>query len=123
MMRNKRQFLVAATLVVVGSNILTYAVTRQRTTERVLTRSWDIIEQFLVERNLAYGQSNYDVDIPSDVQIEGKTLLGDVSLVGGLHHWWNGSLPYLGLGVFLVLVGLLVPFVAPRPEVDSEDQS
>lgn len=122
-MRKKHQYLIAATLIVVGSNIFTYAATRQWTTKLVLTRSTDTVEQFLVERNLFYGPGNHATVLPQGVYSEGKQLLGRVGEAGGMYHWGHDSLLYLGLGVFLVLVGLLVPFVGPRREVASDGKA
>jgi len=46
--------------------------------------------------------------------VSAKTLIGDISLAGGMYYWWNRALPYHGIGILLIAIGILLPFVRRR---------
>ena len=102
--------LIAAALVVVGTNAWTYAYTRHHTTDTLLTEIESMAWEFLEDQNLYPGSSNVSVDVPVETQIESKVFIGRIYATGGMYHWYNDALRYYGLGALLIAIGLLLPF-------------
>ena len=116
---SRMKYLVSVAFIVSGAVIFTYASTRAWTTRLVLTNASEHVRAYLEIKNLYPGPSNRDVLIDEDTQLESKRLLGDVWGVGGRYYWWNDAIPYWGLGVLLLFIGVLVPFYRGRGLVNE----
>ena len=102
--------LIAAALVVVGTNAWTYAYTRHHITDTLLTEIESITWDFLEDHNLYPGSSNVGVDVAVETQLESRALIGRIYATGGMYHWYNDALRFYGLGALLIAIGLLLPF-------------
>jgi len=71
--------------VLTAACLFTYATTRWWTTEFVLKRAGARTLSFLEERNLIYGDGNRDVEIPPDVEVASRCLLGRIGMAGGMY--------------------------------------
>ena len=108
---SKSRFFIASAFLVLGTALFTYATTRTWTTELVLSRASDRVSEYLEAKNLLIGVSNQDVDIDKETHVEARSLVGAVAGSGGMYYWWNDAVPYWGGGLFLLVVGCLIPFV------------
>ena len=102
-MRTKN--LVALILVLVGTNLFTYATARYWTTQHVLTRAGERVVD-IFEKQKAGEQ-------PIGQSPEKQILLA-VSFAGGMYYWWNDGLIYWGAAVLLTFSGLAVTRYEPR---------
>lgn len=103
--RLNKQSMVAICLMLVGTNLITYAATRYATTERVLKNAQTRFTSAITRFPSLQSQFNATNDAPLKLAIP---------MAGGMYYWYNDSLPYWGAGVFLTASGLLVPFVSAR---------
>ena len=95
----RAKYVVALSLAIIGTNVITYAITRRVTTERVLTRAQDKMTAII--KNDGYYNAAYPSELPGHVT---WALLS----VGGRYYWHNEALEYFGLGGLLVVVGYVV---------------
>ncbi len=101
------KYLIALILIIVGTNLFTFATARYWTTKHVLTRAQDWMDAALKKEGL-YDQV-YPPDRPRSVPL---TLA--IPLAGGMYYWWNDGLIYWGAGAVLTIVGFLVLRVETR---------
>ena len=101
----------AILLLLAGTNLCTYAYTRYATTLTVLTKARAGTEGFLRDQGYLPGPDGNGRTRSDDEYYSAKVLIGDIVLAGGMHYWWNDSLPYYGLGILLMAIGVLLPFV------------
>ncbi len=102
-MRSK--YYVAMFLVLVGANLVTFAITRYWTTKHVLTRAQERLDVTLKKDGL-YEQV-YPYCKPNHVTMA-------IYSAGGLYYWWNDAVPYWGAGVMFGLSGIAVLRYQPR---------
>jgi hypothetical protein len=95
----KPKYLVALALVLVGTNLFTYATARYWTTRHVLARARERV--LAVQADEHAGVVHVGQDPDSSIQMA-------VNNAGGLYYWWNEGLIYWGAGSVLILSGLLV---------------
>ena len=119
---SKPRFFISSAFLVVGTAALTYATTRTWTTELVLSRASDRVSEYLEAKNLLIGVSNQDVDIDQETHVEARSLVGRVAGSGGMKYWWNDAIPYWGGGVFLFIIGCLIPFVGRSTAASQREQ-
>jgi hypothetical protein len=103
----KPKHVIALILLLVGSNIFTFATTRYLTTRDVLTTAQQRMESALKKEGL------YDQVYPSD-RPRSVALALAIHEAGGMYYWWNEGLLYWGLGGLLAIAGALVPLVQSR---------
>ena len=94
--------LITLILVIVGTNVFTFATARYWTTKHVLTRAQERMETALKKEGL------YEQVYPSDRRRSVPLTLA-IPHAGGMYYWWNDGLIYWGAGVALTILGFLVP--------------
>ena len=97
----KTKHLVALVLVLLGTNLFTFASTRYWTTKHVLTRAQERMDAALKAEGL------YEQVYPSD-RPRSVPLSLAIGLAGGMYYWWNDGLIYWGAAVLFILSGLAV---------------
>jgi len=100
----KARNVVALILVLVGTNLFTFATTRYLTTKDVLTRAQQRLDAALKNEGL------YDQVFPPD-RPRSVPISMAIGQAGGLYYWWNDAFIYWGLGFVLIASGVLVPFL------------
>ena len=110
-MRIKR--LLALALLLIGTNIFTYAYTRYRTTERVASKNISTAKRFLEEQAFVPRGRNAQEANP-EKQRAANDLILRISVSGGMYYWHNDALPYYGASILLVATGLMLPWVQAR---------
>jgi|GEM_PF-2187830 len=108
------RYLVSAILLLVGTNLCTYGYTRYATTRHVLTKARATAEVFLGRYGFFPSTDTPMLATLEEKDVSAKTLIGDISLAGGMYYWWNRALPYHGIGILLIAIGILLPFVRRR---------
>ena len=103
----KIKHLVAMVLVLVGTNLFTFATVRYWTTKHVLTRAEKRMETALKNEGL------YEQVYPSD-RAGSVPLLVAIPLAGGLYYWWNDGLLYRGAAILFTFSGLAATRYEPR---------
>ena len=103
----KTRHLIALVLVLVGTNLFTFATTRYWTTEHVLTRAQERMDAALRKEGL------YDQVYPSD-RVRSVPLSLAIPLAGGMYYWWNDGLPFWAAAVVLTVSGALIPLAQSR---------
>jgi hypothetical protein len=103
----KTKLLFSFILVLVGTNLFTYATTRYTTTKEVLTQAGKRMDVVLKQEGL------YEQIYPSD-RPPRHTIHVAISQAGGMYYWWNEGLLWWGGAVLLTVTGVLVPFVRLR---------
>ncbi|MFO1498662.1 MAG: hypothetical protein U1G07_09760 [Verrucomicrobiota bacterium] len=100
----KAKAVVAFVLMVLGTNLLTYATTRYLITHGVLTRAKQRLDDGLRREGV------YNVVYPDDERIIriAPTISTAIANAGGLYYWRNQALPYWAVGVVVTISGLLV---------------
>jgi hypothetical protein len=104
----KAKLVFAIVLVLLGTNLFTYATTRYTTTRTVLTRAQQRLKDALTAEGL-YEQVFVPTDRPRSIPVQFA-----ISQAGGSYYWWNDGLVYWGAAGVLTISGLLVPLVRPR---------
>ena len=103
----KTKHLIALILVLVGTNIFTFATTRYWTTQHVLTRAQERMDTALKKHGL------YDQIYPADRPLS-IDFIGAIRSAGGMYYWWNDAIGYWLAGVLFVLAGIGFAFHGPR---------
>lgn len=101
----KTKHVVALVLVLVGSNLFTYATTRYWTTRHVLSQARERVVA-VQERQRAGEQRPGQTP---ELQIQRA-----VSMAGGMYYWWNDGLIYWGAGGLLFISGILTTRLEQR---------
>lgn len=103
---------IAVLLLLAGTNVCTYAFTRYATTENVLTSAQASANEFLEQQGyVPHLERGLDRTKTEEQYISAKRMLTRIWSAGGMHYWWNASLPYYGVGILLIAVGILLPLV------------
>ena len=103
----KTKLFIGLVLVLLGTDLFTYATSRYMTTKYVLTRARERMEAALKKEEL------YEQVYRTDQPRIGPISLA-ISQAGGMYYWWNDGLVFWGAAVLLTATGILVPFVQPR---------
>ena len=103
----KTKHLIALVLVLVGTNLFTFATTRYWTTRHVLTRAQERMDAALKKEGL------YEQVFPSE-RARSVPLSLAIPLAGGMHYWWNDGLIFWGAAILFTLSGLAVTRYKPR---------
>ncbi len=99
----KPKYIVAVILILVGTNLFTYATARYWTTGYVLTRAKERTYAALRKEGLDY------LIYPPEKIIASKpnfSVFMAINQAGGMYYWWNDGLLYWGLGSVLVIYWL-----------------
>jgi hypothetical protein len=107
--------LFALGLLLVGTNVFTYAYTRYRTTARVASKSVSAAKRFLEDQAFLVSDRNAPEATPEKHRAA-NDLISRISLSGGMYYWNNDALPYYGASILLVSTGLMLPWVRARKE-------
>lgn len=103
---------IAVLILLAGTNVCTYAYTRYATTRNVLTSAQASANEFLEQQGyVTHLERGLDRTKSEEQYISAKQMLGHISGAGGMYHWWNASLPFYGVGILLISVGVLLPYV------------
>jgi len=103
----KAKYFIALVLVLVGTNLFTFASTRYWTTKYVLTQAQERMDAALKKEGL------YEQVYPSD-RPRSVGLALAIHQAGGMYYWWNDGLIYWGAGALLILSGFAVTRYEPR---------
>lgn len=102
----KTKYLIALILVLVGTNLFTFATTRYWTTKHVLTRAQERMNSALRKEGL------YERVYQSG-GARSAPLHSAIPEAGGMYYWWNDGLLFWGAAVLLTLSGLAVTRYGP----------
>lgn len=100
-------------LILVGTNVLTYAYTRANVTRRTARAAEQLTEEFLREKELFSPRAPATSSEASDRQ-DSTWLMIQIRNCGGQKYWHNRAALFYSIGVSLVLLGLLLPIVQRR---------
>ncbi len=105
----KTKYLLSLALLLLGTNLFTYATTRYMTTERVLTAAQERVDIALKEEGL------FDtVYSPEPGHPKGYHVRFAIKTAGGMYFWGPDRALYYYAGLLLVCTGVLLPFVGPK---------
>ena len=101
----KAKHFIALILVLIGTNLFTFASSRYWTTGHVLQRAEEAVQAVMAKQEIAVASPDHDpyTGIPRAV-----------SGAGGIYYWWNDGVVCWGAGVVLILSGLAVTRYEPR---------
>lgn len=111
---SRLRYSISAILLIIGTNVFTYAQTRFVTTDRLLGKAKTHVEEFLVQNGFLPPFESTPPTSFNDRMVCASTLITKVTEVGGSKRWRNHSGPYWGLGILLVVTGALLPFVTKK---------
>ena len=103
----KTKHVIALLLVLVGTNLFTFATARYWTTKHVLIRAQERMDAALKKEGL-YEQVYHTARSGS------AQLALAIPLAGGMYYWKDDGLIYWGAAVLITVTGMLVPFIRPR---------
>ncbi len=101
----KTKYIAAVILLLVGTNIFTYATARYRTTTDVLTRAQEHTFAALRKEGLdylVYPPERYPAPKSN------SAIYMAIRQAGGMYYGWNDDLLYWGLGGIVAISGLLL---------------
>ena len=110
-------------LLLAGTNLCTYAYTRYATTRAVLTEAWADTWEFLLEQEFLPPTDDSGRERSPGEDLSVNALMGNILRAGGMYYWWNDSLTYHGIGIFLIAIGVLLPFVRRGPAARTRNAS
>jgi hypothetical protein len=117
------RYSISAILLIIGTNVFTYAQTRFVTTDRVVGKAKSAAEEFLVQNGfLPPFESAPPVSV-NDKIVCGKEFITRIGEAGGSKRWRNHSVPFLGLGILLAVTGALLQFVTKKKVGRNENES
>jgi hypothetical protein len=108
----KPKHIIALILVLIGTNLFTFATSRYWTTRHVLKRAEEGVLAVLEKQEIvaASPDDNPYAEIP-------RAVRG----AGGIYYWWNDGVIHWGAGVVLILSGLAVTRFEPlKKDPDHE---
>jgi len=108
----KTKLLIGLILVLLGTNLFTYATARYTTTEHVLKRARERVEAALKKEGL------YEQVYLNDPR-HGVSVNLAISGAGGMYYSWNRALSFWGVAVLLIVTGILLPLVRSRKKDDT----
>jgi hypothetical protein len=103
----KTKLVIGLVLMLIGTNLFTYATTRYSTTKRVLTDAFERVDAAIKKEET---QEQYSSDRPPLILPIGRA----VTQAGEMYYWWNGALRFWAVAVLLIASGVFVPFVESR---------
>lgn len=101
----KPKYFIALILVLIGTNLFTFACSRYWTTRHVLSQASERVSTVMAQQE----GGDAAVDFSSWPRIRHA-----IEWAGGRYYWWNAGLVYWGGGVVLILSGLAVTRYQPR---------
>ncbi len=101
----KAKHLIALILVLIGTNLFTFATSRYWTTGHVLRRAEEAVRAVMAEQEIVAASPDHDPY---------TGILRAVGGAGGIYYWWNDGVIIWGAGVVLILSGLAVTRYEPR---------
>jgi hypothetical protein len=101
----KTKYLIALALVLIGTNLFTYATARYWTTRHVLTRAHERVVAALDRQRSGEIRPGQSPD---------REIMTAVSMAGGRYYWWNDGLIYWGAAFLFTFSGLAVTRYEPR---------
>jgi hypothetical protein len=104
----KTKYLIALSLVLVGTNLFTFATSRYWTTKHVLTRAREHVITVMEQQRSGETRTG----LSPELQIQRA-----IGMAGGMYYWWNDGLIYWGAAVLLTLSGLAVTRYELRKKV------
>ena len=104
----KAKHLIALILVLIGTNLFTFACSRYWTTRHVLSQASERVSTVMEQQE----SGDTAPDFSSWPRIRHA-----IEWAGGRYYWWNDGLIYWGSGVVLILSGLAVTRYQPGPKV------
>lgn len=117
-MHKPTKLIIGFALLLLGTNLITYGLTRYRTTSVVLKTAGEETILFL-ERN-GYWVTSPQITISAEKQLEAKKLYGKVTGAGGMYYGWHEALLVIALGILVAITGALIPFVTKGEPLDVE---
>jgi hypothetical protein len=106
----KAKHLIALILVLIGTNLFTFATSRYWTTGHVLKRAEEGVSAVMEKQEVLAASPDRDPY---------TEILRAVSGAGGIYYWWNDGVIFWGAGVVLILSGLAVTRYEPvRSDAD-----
>ena len=95
----KAKHIIALILVLIGTNLFTFATSRYWTTRHVLKRAEEAVRAVMAKQEIVAASSDHQpyIEIPRAV-----------SGAGGIYYWWNDGVIFWGASVVLILSGLAV---------------
>ena len=111
----KTKHFIGLFLVIIGTNLFTFSIARYWTTQHVLTRAQERLDEVLRKDGL-YDQIYF---VPEHGKIPSQVV--DIPLAirnaGGMYYWWNDAIGYWFFGVLLVPFGIGIMFYEPRKKI------
>ena len=102
-MNVKKKLILASCLcILLGSNILTYAISRRYTTALVRNEVRSRIYGAVERQDLLFQNNEHDAKIQIEIAIR---------KAGGHYAWANEAVTFYAIGLFLVGAGIFMPFV------------
>lgn len=108
----KAKFLIGLVLMLVGTNLFTYATTHYWTTSYVLPRA--LSGTYSALRQAGHYDLIYPPETNSTEQKPNSSVFMAINMAGGMYYWWNDGILYWIAGGLLTVSGVLVPFVQSR---------
>lgn len=112
----KPKYIVSLILILVGTNLFTYATARYWTTGYVLTRAKERTYAALRKEGLDYLIYPPEKITASKPNI---SVFMAINQAGGMYYWWNEGLLYWGLGSVLAISGLLATQLVSKKHDDA----
>lgn len=91
-------------LVLIGTNLFTFATSRYWTTGHVLKRAEEGVIAVMEKQEIVSASSDHQPY---------TGILRAISGAGGIYYWWNDGVIFWGAGVVLILSGLAVTRYEP----------
>jgi hypothetical protein len=110
----KAKWLIALILVLIGTNLFTFATSRYWTTRHVLKRAEEGVIAVMERQEIvaASPDDNPYAEIP-------RAVRG----AGGIYYWWNDGVIHWGAGVVLILSGIAATRYQPGTKVTDSSRS
>lgn len=112
------KLIIGFAFLLIGSNLITYGMTRYWTTSVVLKIAGDEAIMFLSKYGFWFGAEG---DLRQNDELnDGRRLWARINDAGGMYHSQPQTFPVIGLGVLLAITGALIPFVTKGEALDVE---
>lgn len=110
----KAKHLIALILVLIGTNLFTFATSRYWTTRHVLSQASERVSMVMARQE----SGDAALDFSSWPRIRHA-----IEWAGGRYYWWNDGVIVWGAGVVLILSGLAVTRYEPGKKVAGSSRS
>ena len=97
----KKIFLASCICILLGSNILTYAISRRYTTALVRNEVRSRIYGAVERQAILFQNDEYEAMKQIEIAIR---------LAGGHYAWANEAVPFYAIGISLIGAGIFMPF-------------